>query len=112
MVKIIEIPDDFADLIESCERVRAGQTRKYGPYEEVFHIKLKGEYDEARVLAFCQKCCHECKYTENQLSEIKANRDLSSNEMMEAIVEGSYTLRQDYIDKKEVTYKWSQDYLD
>lgn len=112
MGKVIEIPEEFADLIESCERVRSGQTRRYGPYEEVFDIKLKGECDEERVLAFCQKCCHECKYTEAQLNEIRRNHDLSFNEQMEAIVEGSYTLGQNYLDKKEVTYRWTQDYLD
>ena len=110
----IEIPEEFADIIESAEKVRSGQTRKYGPYEEVYGVKLKNDYDdkdEGRILDFCQKFCHKCKYTEQQLLEIERSRDRSFAELMDAVVEGSYTLRRDFADKKEVVYKWSQDYL-
>lgn len=111
----IEIPDEFADLIESAEKVRSGQLRKYAPFDEVYGIKLKNDYDdkdEVRILDFCQKYCHKCKYTEQQLLEIKRSRDRSFDELMMAIAEGSYTMRHDFADKKEVVYKWSQDYLD
>lgn len=111
----IEIPEEFSDIIESAEFTRSGQTKRYGPYEEVFSITLKNDYDEkdrGRILEFCQKHCHKCKYSEEQLLEIKRSRDRSFDDLMSAVATGSYTLRCDFANKKEVVYKWSQDYLD
>lgn len=111
----IDIPEEFSDIIESAEFTRSGQTRKYGPYEEVFSITLKNDYDEKdrdRILEFCQECLHKCKYSEEQLLEIKRSSDRSFDDLMSAIATGSYTLRCDFANKKEVVYKWSQDYLD
>lgn len=114
----IEIPEEFADIIESANNVRSGQTRRYGPYEEVYIVILKKEYDAcdekdcARILDFCQKHCHKCKYTQQELLTIKQARDRSFDELMSAVVEGSYILRHDFVDKKMVKYIWSQDYLD
>lgn len=111
----IEIPAEFADLIESAKKARSGQTRKYGPYEEEFVVMLKSDYDDKdreRILAFCQERCHKCRYTEQELCEIKGRRDMPFEEVMAAIAEGSYTLIANVSWGKKVIYKWSQDYLD
>ena len=111
----IDVPEEFADLIESCKNVRSGQTRKYGPYEEVFVVMLKNDYndkDRERILGFCQEYCHKCRYTEQELLEIKRRRGMPFNEAMAAIAEGSYTLDGDVSGSRKVVYTWSQDYLD
>ena len=112
MIRNKEIPEKFADVIESCEGVRSGQIRKYGPYEEVYDVYLKTDKpDEGRVLEFCQECCHKCSRTEAQLNEVRADRSLTFDQLMDAIAEGSYTLKF-YPDEKRCRYTWSQDYLD
>lgn len=114
----IDIPEEFANLIASASKVRSGQTRRYGPFEEVYDIRLTKEYDacdekeRARILDFCQTHCHKCKYTQQALLAIKRARDRSFNELMSAVAAGSYILRHDFADKKKVEYTWSQDYLD
>lgn len=114
----IDIPEGFADIIASANKVRSGQTCRYGPYEEVYSIILQKEYDaceekdRARILDFCQKHCHKCKYTQQELMAIKQARNRSFNELMSAVVVGSYILRHGFVDKKEVEYTWSQGYLD
>lgn len=114
MEEIIKVPKHYAGLIESVEKT-SGQTRKYGPYEEVYNIQIKVEKpnddEERRILKFCQEFCHKCRYSEKELLEIKRDPNISFNESMKAIVEGSYTISF-YHDQKRVCYKWSQDYLD
>lgn len=111
----IEIPSEFTDLIESADKVRSGQTRKYGPYEEEFVVMLKNDYDDKdreRILEFCQEHCHKCRYTEQELLEIKRRSDMPFKEAMAAIAEGSYTLDTNVSNSRKVVYTWSQDYLD
>ena len=115
MEKKIEVPEEYSDIIESAEKTRSGQTRKYGPYEEVYNLQIKAdkpsENEEKRILEFCQGFCHKCRHSEKELLEIKRDRNISFEDSMKAIVEGSYTLSF-YPDQKRVCYKWSQDYLD
>ena len=110
----IEIPEELSDLMESCVDVWSGQHRPYGPYERVFEIVLKKDYDEStekrRIVDFCQSqlYCPKCRYERGEYTaKLKASKDT-----MEIVVEGWYALTPDGQDGKKVTYKWSQDYLD
>ena len=114
----IEIPEELSDLMESCVDKWSGQHRPYGPYERVFEITLKKDYnekeDKRRIVDFCQSQlnCPKCRYNRSEYLAKIRELDKAFHDSMKVVVEGWYALTPDYQDGKKVTYKWSQDYLD
>lgn len=91
----IEIPDEFKGLIESCVRTKYGQQRRYGPSEYQFELRITkkelSEEEKKRVLDFCQKHCHACRYSAEDYKRLMAS-GLPFNEEMSIVAAGRYML--------------------
>lgn len=122
MTKEVNIPDEFSDLVESCEQTRFGeQDRAYAPHVWRFVLTMMKSPEEMscddgnRVMDFCQKHCKPCRHSAEEYGKIQADDSLSFGERMSAVAEGRYTICPMLAEigaPWRVEYKVVEDYID